>query len=254
MTLRSVDHALTVLEILREEDSIGVIELAERLGVAASTAHRLLATLVARDFVVQDRDDRRYRLGDAAQGLRREIAAEECARRAREVLVRLARMTAETVNLAMLDGSDVLYSDCVPAGYPGAIPSRAGLRSEAHCSSAGKALLADFPQSAVDRLLPHDRLTVRTRATIATKTQLARELGLVRRRGYARDVEEWEAGTLALAVPVRARGMQRLALTIAAPHTRLRIDRTGTGTTPRERELVLRLRAASEELQVRLSR
>jgi IclR family acetate operon transcriptional repressor len=254
MTLRSVDHALTVLEILREEDSLGVTELADRLGVAVSTAHRLLATLAERDFVVQDRDDRRYRLGDTAQGLQREIAAEECARLARETLVKLAHATEETVNLAMLDGRHALYIDCVPAPSRDGIPSRTGMRIEAHCSSAGKALLADYPQATVNRLLPGDLLTVRTGATIATKPQLARELGSVRRSGYARDLEEWEPGTVALAVSVRVRGLQRLALTIAAPRTRLRIDRTSPTTTPRERELVLRLRAASTELQARLSR
>ena len=248
MTLQSVDHALTVLEILRGEDSIGVTELADRLGVAASTAHRLLSTLAERDFVVQDRDDRRYRLGDAAQGLRREIPVDECAHLAREILVGLARATEETVNLAMLDGSEALYIDCVRGRGRGAIPSRAGMRVEAHCSSAGKALLADHPQAAVDRLFPGDLLQVRTRATIATRPQLARELGSVRRSGYARDVEEWEVGTLALAVPVRARGVQRLALTIAAPRTRLRMQ------TPRERELVRRLRAASSALLSRLNR
>jgi DNA-binding IclR family transcriptional regulator len=254
MTLQSVDHALTVLEILREEDSVGVTELADQLGVAASTAHRLLATLAERDFVVQDRDDRRYRLGDAAQGLRREIAAEECAYLARETLLTLARTTEETVNLAMLDGRVALYVDCVPARYRGAIPSRAGMRAAAHCSSAGKALLADFPQAAVDRLLPGERLTVRTEATIATKPRLARELRSVRRCGYARDVEEWEVGTLALAVPVRVRGAQRLALSIAAPRARLQIDRASPVASSRERELVVRLRTASAELAARLAR
>jgi len=254
MTLQSVDHALTVLEILRAEDSVGVTELAERLGVAASTAHRLLATLAERDFVVQDRDDRRYRLGDSAQGLRREIAADECAHLARETLVKLARAVDETVNLAMLDGRDALYIDCVPACHRDAIPSRTGMRTAAHCSSAGKALLADYPQPVVDRLLPGDLLTVRTGATIATKPQLAEDLGSIRRRGYARDMEEWEAGTVAVAVPVRLRAAQRLALTIAAPRSRLRMDRTSPIPTPRERELVLRLRAAAGELQTRLSR
>ncbi|HWD06132.1 MAG TPA: IclR family transcriptional regulator [Amycolatopsis sp.] len=254
MTLQSVDHALTVLELLGNEESIGVTELADRLGVAASTAHRLLSTLAERDFVVQDHDDRRYRLGDAAQGLRREIAVDECARLARETLIKLARATEETVNLAMLDGHEALYIDSVRGPGRGAIPNRAGMRAEAHCSSAGKALLADHPQAAVDRLLPGDRLNVRTRATIATKPRLARELGSVRLSGYARDIEEWEEGTLALAVPVRARGVQRLALTIAAPRARLRMERESPTAAPRERELVRRLRAASAELQARLVR
>jgi DNA-binding IclR family transcriptional regulator len=254
MTLQSVDHALTVLEILRAVDSVGVTELADRLDVAASTAHRLLATLAERDYVVQDRDDRRYRLGDSAQGLRREIAADECALLARDTLVKLARAVEETVNLAMLDGRDALYIDCVPARRRDAIPSRKGMRTSAHCSSAGKALLADYAQPEVDRLLPGDLLTVRTGATIATKSQLARELGMIRLRGYARDIEEWEPGTHALAVPVRIRGAQRLALTVAAPRGRLRMERTNSAPTARERELVLRLRAASTELQARLSR
>src|SRR5882757_10214062 len=58
----SVDHALHLAAVLQQEGPLRVSEAAERLGVARSTAHRLLAMLVYRDFAEQDAD-RRYRPG-----------------------------------------------------------------------------------------------------------------------------------------------------------------------------------------------
>jgi hypothetical protein len=60
--IASVDHALRAAAMLQLEDGLTVSQVAERLGVARSTAHRLLAMLVYRDFAVQD-DDRVYRAG-----------------------------------------------------------------------------------------------------------------------------------------------------------------------------------------------
>ena len=60
--IASVDHALRAAAMLQLEDGLTVSQVAERLGVARSTAHRLLAMLVYRDFAVQD-EDRVYRAG-----------------------------------------------------------------------------------------------------------------------------------------------------------------------------------------------
>src|SRR3989442_5129785 len=62
--LQSVDHALQLLQILRDNGSLRVSEAAQELGTARSTAHRLLAMLVYRDFAVQD-EARNYLPGPA---------------------------------------------------------------------------------------------------------------------------------------------------------------------------------------------
>ena len=60
--IASVDHALRLAVILQLEGPMTVSEAALRLGVARSTAHRLLSMLVYRDFAVQGAD-RSYRAG-----------------------------------------------------------------------------------------------------------------------------------------------------------------------------------------------
>ena len=61
--LKSVGSALDVLECFATDGELGVSDIARRLGVAKSTAHRLLQTLASRGFVEQDPHTGQYRLG-----------------------------------------------------------------------------------------------------------------------------------------------------------------------------------------------
>ncbi|HZU19108.1 MAG TPA: helix-turn-helix domain-containing protein, partial [Candidatus Dormibacteraeota bacterium] len=62
-SLSSVGHAVRTLLLLRERQTVRVSEVAETLGVARSTAHRVLSTLCQYGFVVQARRRGAYRAG-----------------------------------------------------------------------------------------------------------------------------------------------------------------------------------------------
>ncbi|BFO19773.1 hypothetical protein SHKM778_61610 [Streptomyces sp. KM77-8] len=61
--MRSVDRAVSVLEILARLGEAGVTEIAVELGVHKSTAFRLLGVLENRGLVAQTKDRGKYHLG-----------------------------------------------------------------------------------------------------------------------------------------------------------------------------------------------
>ncbi|MDH6292486.1 IclR family transcriptional regulator [Rhodococcus opacus] len=253
MALQSVDHALAILQILQEQDEIGVSEAAERLAVAPSTAHRLLTTLVERGFARRSVTAKRYRLGPAMTAARRPNADEDYVLLAHDVLESLEAATHETVHLATLDGTRARYLDVVVSREEMRVPSRVGAQVPAHASSAGKALLASYSSRSINRAYPREQLGVSTATTIANKSALTRELAGVRVNGYARIFAEWEPGVNAIAMPVvGAGGISTVALAVAGPESRFQLARDDT-RTGHERFIVHQLRAAAAMLQARLA-
>src|SRR5918999_793851 len=115
-SVQSLDRAFDLLEALAEGGELGVTELAERTGLVPSTAHRLLATLVKRDYVTQNAISGRYLLGykvvEVASGLEHRLSRLRAA--ARPHLESVQQATGETANLVILDGDHVVYADQEP--------------------------------------------------------------------------------------------------------------------------------------------
>jgi DNA-binding IclR family transcriptional regulator len=188
--------------MLQLEGALTVTQVAQRLGVAASTAHRLLAMLVYRDFAVQG-FDRAYRAGPVL-----EVAAHSCSHlpQLRQValphLRHLVETLDETVSLGIRVGNTVRFAASVEAGGPIRVGSREGMAFAAHRASAGLALLADLtadevgavydPQEYDDPLDPPPSLAA-----------LLADLATVRRNGFAFNKERSEKGVIAVGVPVR---------------------------------------------------
>jgi IclR family acetate operon transcriptional repressor len=121
--LTSVDNALWLLQMVGERQALRVAEAADLLGVARSTAHRLLGALRRRGFVMQDRPNGAYRPGPAlhAVGLTA-ISRIDIRRIARPILEELQEETTETASLAVLEGSSRMRSvDAVRAFGPAVV-------------------------------------------------------------------------------------------------------------------------------------
>ncbi|MFB0833843.1 IclR family transcriptional regulator [Arthrobacter halodurans] len=218
----SVDHALTVLLLLQERGELRVRDVARELGVAQSTAHRLLATLAWRGFVVQDRGGRTYRAGNVLVGIAlASIKDLDVRRQARTHMQRLARELHETVNLIVLEHGGCRFIEGVEGDRMVRVTPRTGTLLPASSTSGGKVLLAELDDDRV-RALFGDGLRTLTDRTIRTVDELLRELAAVRSRGFATNLGETEAGLHAVAVPVRDRsGHAVAALAVAAPSGRL---------------------------------
>lgn len=221
--LRSVDRALQMLLALRERGSLRVSDAADQLGVAPSTAHRLLSALRAHGLAEQD-SARCYHPGPAMNilgGTARPRGADHLARLLHPYLVELAAATGETAQLMVLTGTGARFIDAAEGAHALRVASRIGLVLPAHVTSGGKALLAELAPDRLAGLYPRG-LALMPEATGPDLARLRRELTGVRRRRYARNLEESEQGVNAVGTCVRdGAGRALAAVVVAAPALRV---------------------------------
>jgi IclR family acetate operon transcriptional repressor len=215
----SVTRALALLEELSDsEHGLGVNELARRIGVNASTASRLLATLESSGVVQRDGQGP-YRLGLALLTLAERVLSRlDVGALARPVLVDLMERTGETATLSLPGEHEAITVDSVPSRSSVVSMARLGRPSVLHATAVGKVMLA-FGGGP----LPRERdLVALTDRTITERTALEAAITIVRERGYATVFGEREPDVNAIAAPVWGRDRTLAAiLGIQGPSTRL---------------------------------
>jgi DNA-binding IclR family transcriptional regulator len=219
----SVARALEVLDALAENpDGLGVNELGRRIGVNASTASRLLATLEAGGLVEREPGGP-YRLGLRLVALADGVLARLDVRdRAQPHLHAIVAATGETATLSVPGGRDAVTVDFVPGASSVVSLARLGRPSVRHATAVGKVMLAFGPPAGE----PDDELVAFTERTIVDPAVLAADVEEVRSRGWAEAVGEREPDLNALAVPVFGRGGALVAiLGLQGPAARLDVAR-----------------------------
>lgn len=216
--IESVDNALRLAQLLLLDGSLSVTEAARHLSVSPSTAHRLLAMLVYRDFAEQGRD-RRYRPGPA---LRSSGAAEAPLALLRGVgqphMRHLVDRTGESANLVVLTGDDIRFVVTVECDQVLRVGDRSGKALPALLTSGGKAMVALLDAERASSML--DRLEERDRG------RTRRELAAARRNGYAINNQQTEPGLTAVGVALRGPDGQVLAgVSLAMPTARFARDK-----------------------------
>lgn len=203
--IRSVSRALELLKTFSGAQSeLSLAEISRCLNLNRSTTFRLLVTLQAHGYLEQDRESRKYRLGVTCLELGTVFLNQSDIRKeALPILSRLRDECKETVHLARLAGSEVVYLEKLEGLLPiGIMGSRVGGRVPAHCTGLGKAMLAYIPEAEMRRLYAESDLPRFTPNTITGLTELLSELACIRQRGYAVDSEEHEPDVKCVAVPI----------------------------------------------------
>jgi DNA-binding IclR family transcriptional regulator len=194
-------RAFALLTCFTANDTdLSLAKLASRTGIPKATVHRLVGQLAQCGAV--ERTPAGVRLGmrlfELGQLAPRHRDLREAALPHMEDL---ARATAHTVHLAVLDGTEVVYLEKLTGRHGPPLPSRVGGRMAAHCTGVGKALLAFSPAAAVNEVVASE-LVRRTPHTITLPAVLRRELADIRRSGLAFDREESTPGVVCVACPV----------------------------------------------------
>ncbi|MET7474594.1 IclR family transcriptional regulator [Streptomyces sp. NPDC005648] len=201
----SAAKVLVLLDAFRGPKGVlGVTELAAAVGVPKSTAHRLLSIMVEAGFVrkVGNRyclTERLFEVGNRAGSPA--IRSTGLRRRAMPYLTDLHAGGRDTVHLATLSGTDVLYLEKLFGHDAGSASTAVGVRRPAHATALGKAMLAYAPDTQA-RLLTGAPLRRFTSRTLHTGTQLERELERVRDERLAYDDGELQDGLQCIAVPI----------------------------------------------------
>jgi IclR family transcriptional regulator, acetate operon repressor len=218
--LESVDRALQLLIILRGGEAISVKAAGERLGVAPSTAHRLLGALVARDFAVQDRE-RRYRAGpQLTPHGEANFSVNQLRQVGRPALQKLYGDINDTVQLMILTGPHIRFIDGIESEAALHVKARMGDLMPAYCSAGGKAILAELGNVELEKIY-RGGLTPWPTARIHALPALKRQLAAVRKAGFATNLEETEQGVSGLGVCIRdPAGKPIAAYTTAIPTAR----------------------------------
>ncbi|ADU49914.1 IclR family transcriptional regulator [Intrasporangium calvum] len=222
--LQSVDHALQLAVILQVEGPQTVTEVARRLDVARSTAHRLLSMLVYRDFARQG-GDRRYYPGPVISleaggsdhtGVLRGVAMPHL-----QVLV---DRTGESANVMVLAGDYVRFIASVESPHTFRVGNREGMVFPAHLTSGGKPMLADL--SPEERADLYDPARWEGREDERPDVDaLERELEVVRRRGFAINRDRTETGVTAIGRGLRVAEQTSAAVTVSMPTVRFQEER-----------------------------
>jgi len=225
--IESVDKALRLLHLFRKKPSWTVSEASGELGVAPSTAHRLLAMLQWHGFVHQNPGSRAYFAGRALLSIGLAALHELAVRNvARPEIEELSHAVGETVHLIILQGSRTLIVDAVEGEQVVRVGARIGGSAPPNCVSAGKVLLSAMTDRQVAALIGPDPLPQMTERSIGTLAELYEELEVVRRQGYATNFDEHELGATAVAVPIPVPpGVIPAAVTVNAPSGRLPRER-----------------------------
>lgn len=190
--LQTIEKASEVLALFdREHPEWGVREVAEALGLAKSSAHDLLMSLEQVSLLGKT-EEGRYRLGWRLVTLSETLlATTQLRREARPIMEELAEQYRETIHLAVLDDTKVVYVDKLEGKQAVRVElTSLGTRLYAHCSALGKVLLAYQPEVNVKRIAKLEGLPRFTANTITDANELEQTLAKVRRQGYATDQEE----------------------------------------------------------------
>lgn len=191
------------------------------LSLPKSSLYMLLRTLVNLGWVETDATGTRYGIGVRALLVGSSyIDGDEVVAAARPTLDRLSDDTTETIHLARMDGTSVVYLATRQSQHYLRPFTRVGRRLPVHSTALGKALLATHTDEEVRRLLPR-RLEAVTQHTITDREQLVEELALVREQGYAVDREENTLGLRCFGVAVPYRTPARDAVSCSVPVARL---------------------------------
>ena len=249
---QSLERGLAILSSFHSgRPLLGVAELAREVGLSRSTTHRYVATLAALGYLHQDVETRKYRLGPRVLDLGfsalnsmelREVAAPH--------LRELSDETGYTVNMAVLDGLDIVYVERCRSGRAGQreidLNLHVGSRLPAYCTSLGKVLLAHMPAPERDAVLERIDFARRGPNTLVSARALAAELDQVRANGFAINNEELAYGLRSIAAPVFAHdGAAVAGINLAVHRTMVSMEQLVAG-------LSARLRGAADTISAQL--
>ncbi|WP_306320755.1 MULTISPECIES: IclR family transcriptional regulator [unclassified Streptomyces] len=221
----AVTRALDILELFLDGDgTLSAPDIVRKLQLPRTTVHELVTTLAARQYIVQvPGQPGRYRLGVRPYQLGSRYAEQlDLAAEGQHVARDVAETCDETVHVAILEGTDVIYIAKVDSTHAVRMVSAAGRRLPAHCTSVGKMLLASLPETELTARIPDNAdLVAMTENSITEPAALRAHLDAVRERGIAVESRESNTDVSCVAAPVRDRTNRVVAaLSISVPMIR----------------------------------
>lgn len=243
--VRTTDTTFEIIETLHELDTATASELSETLDLAKSTVYDHLATLERKEYVVKDGEKFRLGVKFLSHGMQAK-KSHEVAHVAKPILNQLARESKEAVLLVVEEHGRGVVLDRSIGDRAVETIGEVGNIYYLHHIAAGKAILANLPESEIQTLLDRHGLPQQTGNTITDESSLLDDLEQIRKQGYAIEDDESVQGLRAVAAPVLKDGMPVGAIDLSGPRNRMHEDRLRD-------ELANMVKGASNEIELRLT-
>lgn len=203
--IQSVERALQILDLFDEYSTeLKITEISEKMGLHKSTVHSLLKTLQNNNYISQNPENGKYRLGmKLVERGTYVISTIDIRQVAKRFLLELAKKTGQTCHLGILDGPQGVYIDKVEGDRAVIRYSRIGRRIPLHSTAIGKVLLTFQKPDKIKELLTNYEYSQQTPHTIKNETGLLLELEQIKKQEYSIDNQENEQGVRCIAVPIR---------------------------------------------------
>jgi IclR family acetate operon transcriptional repressor len=218
-----VGKVLRILDLLdRSPSGLQLKDIARLTGLNKSTAHRFLKHLEVEEYLFRD-DLGAYMVGPRLVRFGSGVAYQAMlSRMSRPVLEQLWRSTGETVNLATLAGTEILYVDVMESLHTFRLVSQIGSRRPLSCTALGKAMLAAMPVEQRELLIPTLRFESTTPRSITTVARLRKDIVQIAQLGYALDDEEAVSGARCIGAAILdANGKVAGGISISGPTSRV---------------------------------
>ena len=202
----SIMKAFDIIEFLADENNEPqrLRDIADALGMNASTVSRFVSSLVDRGYILQDHDTSRYFLSTRFCSIANAINSNDLLYNlCMPVMREISKVVNESVCLAIEQNAEVEYIGVVPAaGQMLQIMQRIGKRAPMHCTGIGKLLLSNHSREEMLQIAREKGLPSFTQHTITSEENLLAEVYKVKQQGYAYDNEECEIGARCIALPL----------------------------------------------------
>lgn len=241
--IKSIDKALDIIECFAtSQNGLRISTISKKLNLPISTTHRLLDTLVARNYVRQDIETKKYCLGLEILRLQGVLLREmDLVSKALPHLTRLLSECNETVHLAVLDQGEVVYIQTLASSHSLAMYTPIGKRNPVHCTALGKILLSGLSVEEVKKIVKDKDLIRFTPNTIVSFDVLMEEIQRIRSSDLTVDNEELSTGIKCIAGPLKNHeGKIIAAVSISGPVMRM--------TPEKDKELLEKVRVACQNI------
>lgn len=200
----TVTRVLDILNAVADADRpLSPTEIAENLSIPKASVHRLCGVLEEHGYLQTQLSGRGLQVGRRLHSLALGVlSAAPIQAQRRAILESLSQTIGETCNIAVPDGSEMIYFDRAETHWPVRVNLQVGSRVPACATAGGKMYLSTLSKSRQQKVIRNTVLTRYTPNTIVCHSALEKELRLIASRGFSMDNEEYIEGMVALAVPV----------------------------------------------------
>ena len=223
MVIGAVEKSFLLLEYLAgKNEPVSLGQAAEACGLPKPGTYRILSTLQKLGYAARPPGRREYQIGPRSSRLAGTDPHAILKSSVRPLMRKLRQQLDETLNLGVLSGRNVLYLDFLETSQPLRMMVMPGQNNPYFCTALGRAIVANWTDSALNKFVAETKLFRLTPYTVKTKADLMASIQKAREKGYAEEVDEIVEGVGCLAISLKPMGHPEAALSVAAPLQRLR--------------------------------